>query len=93
MNSAADLSHLARGPKAVAKVMRPKSVAIVGISSRPGSTGHIILGGLKANKFEGDIHLIGRSAEPIEFMLMDASLAEPEATTDGERLVDELFGV
>jgi acetate---CoA ligase (ADP-forming) len=66
MNSAADLSHLARGPKAVAKVMRPKSVAIVGISARPGSTGHNILGGLKANNFQGDIYLIGRSPEPID---------------------------
>jgi acyl-CoA synthetase (NDP forming) len=56
----------ARGPKAVAKFLRPRSVAIVGISSRAGSAGQVILQSLKLNKFEGDIHLVGRSAEPID---------------------------
>jgi acetate---CoA ligase (ADP-forming) len=55
----------ARGPKAVAKFLKPKSVAIVGISSRPGSAGQVILQALKLNKFAGDIHLVGRSEEPI----------------------------
>jgi acyl-CoA synthetase (NDP forming) len=56
----------ARGPKAVAKFLRPRSVAIVGISSRPGSAGQNILQSLKLNKFQGDIHLVGRSEEPID---------------------------
>jgi acyl-CoA synthetase (NDP forming) len=56
----------ARGPKAVARFLQPKSVAIVGISSRAGSAGQVILQCLKVNRFEGDIHLIGRSAEPID---------------------------
>jgi acyl-CoA synthetase (NDP forming) len=56
----------ARGPKAVAKFLRPKSVAIVGISSRAGSAGQNILQSLKLNKFPGDIHLVGRSEEPID---------------------------
>ena len=56
----------ARGPKAVAKFLRPRSVAIVGISTRPGSAGQVILQSLKLNKFHGDIHLVGRSAEPID---------------------------
>jgi acetate---CoA ligase (ADP-forming) len=56
----------ARGPKAVARFLRPRSVAIVGISSRAGSAGQVILQSLKLNKFEGDIHLVGRSAEPID---------------------------
>ena len=56
----------ARGPKAVAKFLRPRSVAIVGISTRAGSAGQVILQSLKLNKFEGDIHLVGRSAEPID---------------------------
>jgi acyl-CoA synthetase (NDP forming) len=55
----------ARGPKAVARFLRPRSVAIVGISSRAGSAGQVILESLKLNKFEGDIHLVGRSNEPI----------------------------
>jgi acyl-CoA synthetase (NDP forming) len=56
----------ARGPKAVAKFLRPKSVAIVGMSTRAGSAGQVILQALKLNKFHGDIHLVGRSAEPID---------------------------
>jgi acyl-CoA synthetase (NDP forming) len=56
----------ARGPKAVARFLRPRSVAIVGISTRVGSAGQVILQSLKLNKFQGDIHLIGRSAEPID---------------------------
>jgi acetate---CoA ligase (ADP-forming) len=56
----------ARGPKAVAKFLRPRSVAIVGISSRAGSAGQNILQSLKLNKFQGDIHLVGRSEEPID---------------------------
>jgi acyl-CoA synthetase (NDP forming) len=66
MNQTADLSHLARGPKCVAKVMKPKSVAIIGISARAGSAGQNTLNGLKANNFKGDIHLVGRSDEPID---------------------------
>jgi acetate---CoA ligase (ADP-forming) len=56
----------ARGPKAVARFLRPRSLAIIGMSARPGSAGQIILQSLKVNNFTGDIHLVGRSAEPIE---------------------------
>ncbi len=56
----------ARGPQAVAKFLRPRSAAIIGISARAGSTGQVILQSLKANEFRGDIHLVGRSAEPID---------------------------
>jgi acyl-CoA synthetase (NDP forming) len=56
----------ARGPKAVAKFLRPRSVAIIGISTRAGSAGQIILQCLKLNNFKGDIHLVGRTSEPID---------------------------
>jgi acetate---CoA ligase (ADP-forming) len=56
----------ARGPKAVARFLRPRSMAIVGISTRAGSAGQVILQGLKLNGFKGDIHLVGRSSEPID---------------------------
>jgi acyl-CoA synthetase (NDP forming) len=56
----------ARGPQAVARFLRPRSVAIVGISQRAGSAGQVILQSLKVNRFAGDIHLVGRSAEPID---------------------------
>jgi acyl-CoA synthetase (NDP forming) len=58
--------HDARGPKAVARFLRPRSVAIVGMSARAGSAGQIILQSLKLNNFEGDIHLVGRSSEAID---------------------------
>jgi acyl-CoA synthetase (NDP forming) len=59
-------AELARGPQAVARFLRPKSVAIVGISTRAGSAGQIILQCLKLNNFKGDIHLVGRTSEPID---------------------------
>src|SRR5580698_871701 len=58
--------EVARGPKAVSKFLRPRSVAIVGASARAGSAGSVILQSLKLNKFAGDIHLVGRSDEPID---------------------------
>ena len=56
----------ARGPKAVARFLRPRSVAIVGISTRTGSAGQIILQCLKVNNFQGELHLVGRTDEPID---------------------------
>ena len=56
----------ARGAKAVARFLRPRSVAIVGMSTRERSPGQVILQSLKLNKFQGDIHLVGRSGEPID---------------------------
>jgi len=56
----------ARGTKAVARFLSPRSVAIIGISTRAGSAGQIILQGLKVNGFKGDVHLVGRTDEPID---------------------------
>ena len=56
----------ARGAQAVARFLNPRSVAIVGISTRAGSAGQIILQCLKVNGFAGDVHLVGRSDEPID---------------------------
>jgi acetate---CoA ligase (ADP-forming) len=62
MNGAED----ARGPKAVARFLSPRSVAIIGISARAGSAGQIILQCLNVNRFAGDVHLVGRTDEPID---------------------------
>jgi acetate---CoA ligase (ADP-forming) len=62
MSGAAD----ARGPQAVARFLRPRSVAIVGMSSRAGSAGQVVLQSLNLNCFQGDIHLVGRTEEPID---------------------------
>src|SRR5262249_51090216 len=58
--------HDARGREAVARFLRPRSLAIVGISARAGSAGQVILQSLKLNNFKGDIHLVGRSSETID---------------------------
>ena len=58
--------EVARGPQAVARFLRPRSVAIVGMSARAGSAGQVILQSLKLNNFKGHIHLVGRSTEPID---------------------------
>ena len=56
----------ARGPKAVARFLRPRSIAIIGISTRAGSAGQVILQCLKINNFKGDIYLVGRTDQPID---------------------------
>src|SRR5262245_35455448 len=59
-------AEAARGPQAVARFLRPRSIAIVGMSARAGSAGQVILQSLKLNNFPGDIHLVGRTSEPID---------------------------
>ncbi len=51
---------------AVEAVVRPRSIAIVGVSSRAGSAGHMVLANLVQNEFRGDIHLVGRSVANVE---------------------------
>jgi acyl-CoA synthetase (NDP forming) len=70
----------ARGPQAVARFLRPRSVAIVGMTARPGSAGQVILQSLTLNDFAGDIHLVGRSAAPIDGR---AVLNSPEQLPEG----------
>jgi acyl-CoA synthetase (NDP forming) len=50
----------------VARLMRPRSVAIIGMSSRPGAVGHVALANLTQNGFAGDIHLVGRGGGEID---------------------------
>jgi acyl-CoA synthetase (NDP forming) len=54
-------SQAARGAAAVENFVRPKSVAIIGLSSKPGSAGMNALANLTNNNFAGDIYLVGRS--------------------------------
>ncbi len=55
-----------QGPAAVEPFLRPKSVAIIGISSRPGSAGMNAYTNFKLNEYEGTIHLVGRSGGEID---------------------------
>src|SRR5262245_6235321 len=54
------------GAAAVERLMRPRAVAIIGISSKPGSAGHTVLGNLTLNRYDGEIFLVGRSGGTIE---------------------------
>jgi acyl-CoA synthetase (NDP forming) len=47
-------------------IVRPRSVAIVGLSSKPGSAGHVLLGNLLQGGFEGEVYLVGRSGGVVD---------------------------
>jgi len=64
---------------AVEALVRPRSIAIVGVSTRPGSAGHMVLANLTQAEFRGDIHLIGRNVTDVEGRACLASIdALPE---------------
>ena len=52
---------MAANPSAVEALLRPRSAAVIGMSSKAQSAGHVVLGNLVENDFAGDIHLVGRS--------------------------------
>jgi acetate---CoA ligase (ADP-forming) len=54
------------GAQAVARMLRPRSVAIIGASRRPDAISQSFLLGLKSDGFQGPVHLVGKSAEPID---------------------------
>ena len=56
----------ARRVNAVARFLCPRSIAVIGISTRAGSAGQIILQCLKINRFAGEVHLVGRTDELID---------------------------
>src|SRR5262245_10491545 len=47
------------------RLMRPRSVAIVGASAEPGAIGGAVLGNLERCDYRGDIHLVSRRAKDI----------------------------
>jgi len=48
-------------PSRLDRLLRPRSVAIVGISPEPGHPGSTVLANLERCRFEGAIHLVSRS--------------------------------
>jgi acyl-CoA synthetase (NDP forming) len=60
----------------ISHIMRPRSVAIVGISAKPGSAGRVVLELLDNNKFDGPVYLVGRSAADIDGRKVLASIDE-----------------
>ena len=61
---------------AITALMRPRSVAIIGVSAKPGSAGRVVLELLGNNKFSGPVYLVGRSASDIEGHKVLASIDE-----------------
>ena len=54
--------------------MRPRSVAIVGVSSKPGTAGRTVLTNLKLNEFAGDVHIVGRADGDIDGIPVSQSI-------------------
>ena len=50
-----------RTPSRLDRLIRPRSVAIVGVSPEPGHMGGSVLANLERCRFEGEIHLVSRS--------------------------------
>lgn len=50
----------------ISPLIRPRSVAIVGMSAKPGSVGQVLLGNLLSGGYDGEVHLVGRSGGEID---------------------------
>jgi acyl-CoA synthetase (NDP forming) len=60
----------------LARLLRPSSVAIVGVSPEPGSLGGAVLANLERFGYGGDIHLVSRNRKEIEGRPCVASVDE-----------------
>src|ERR1700678_3201236 len=60
----------------ITSLRRPRSVAIIGVSAKPGSAGRVVLELLGNNKFSGPIYLVGRSTADIDGHKVLASVDE-----------------
>ncbi|QNA87184.1 acetate--CoA ligase family protein [Sphingomonas sp. So64.6b] len=54
--------------------MRPRSVAIVGVSSKAATAGRTVLTNLKLNEFAGDVHIVGRADGEIDGVPVSQSI-------------------
>lgn len=60
-------------------IFRPRSVAIIGMSSKPGSAGQVVLDNLLKGGFDGAIHLVGRSGgQVLGYNVLTDTLDLPE---------------
>src|SRR5260370_11826753 len=50
----------------ITRLMRPRSIAIVGVSPQPGSPGGGVLDNLERYGYGGDIHLVSRSRSEVK---------------------------
>jgi len=66
----------ARGSEAVEALLRPRSVAVVGLTQRAGSAGMNAYLNFKLNEFGGDLYLVGRSGGEIDGRRIYKEIAE-----------------
>ena len=52
-------------PASVARLLTPRSIALVGASPEPGSLGNAVLNNLTCFGFAGTLHLVSRSHKEI----------------------------
>jgi acyl-CoA synthetase (NDP forming) len=81
MSGPSDLQGTSRNA-VLKRMMQPKSVAIIGMSTKPNTVGHLVLQNIRANGFAGDIHLVGRSAGEIDGLPIRANIADLPENVD-----------
>lgn len=63
------------GAAAVERMLRPRSVAVIGASARPGSAGYTAVANLVRGGYAGEVHAVGRSGGEIEGLACLTSIA------------------
>jgi hypothetical protein len=62
--------------RALGRLLQPATVAIVGMSAKPNTAGHLVLHNFRTNDFAGDIHLIGRSGGEVDGLAIRTDMAD-----------------
>src|SRR5262245_65519595 len=63
--AAAEARSSGLSPTSVARLLRPRAIAIVGVSPEPGSIGGAVLANLERFAYGGTIHLVSRNRSDI----------------------------
>ena len=61
---------------AVARLLDPRSVTIIGASAKPGASSHAIIKNLVDNGYQGQIHLVGRTAATVDGREIRTSISD-----------------
>ena len=70
------LATEAKRAQGLDRLLDAKSVAIIGMSSKPQSAGQIVLKNLRENSFPGAVHLVGRTPGVIDGLSVMTDMAE-----------------
>ena len=67
---------------ALGRLLRPRSIALIGVSAEPGSAGGTVLSNLARFGYQGEIHLVSRSQKEVHGRPCVASVADLPASVD-----------